>query len=139
MEHASNVFPAPGEPTSSTLCPPAAATSVKAVQPGLFEATGPQVNEVMAAGIKKITATPGKGRRSVQIDSPWGGAYFGYPKNVKPVPFTIEMGKGGVATINAPGFTEANKADYQAAVNAIVKFAVTRTNEQKEFNDKEGG
>ncbi len=34
--------------------------TVKAVQPGLFEVAGPRVNEVMGAGIQKITAALGR-------------------------------------------------------------------------------
>ena len=36
-----------------------------------------------------ITATPGKGSRSIHVHSQWGDSYFGWPKNVKPVAFTI--------------------------------------------------
>ena len=40
---------------------PAPATrTVKEVQPGLLEATGPRVHEAVGAGIQKITAAPGK-------------------------------------------------------------------------------
>ncbi len=111
----------------------APASSVKAIQPGLFEVAGPKVNEVIAAGINKITATPGKGFRSIAVESPWGASYFGWPKNVKPVPFTITTGKGGTATISAPGFTEANKGDYKAAIEAVVPFAIARTGDAKNW------
>jgi hypothetical protein len=110
----------------------AAPTTVKAVQPGLLEVAGPRVNEVVAAGIQKITATPGKGGRSIAVQSPWGNSYFGWPKNVKPVAFTIETGKPkGAATINAPGFTDANKADYRAAMEAVVPMAIAKTGDAK--------
>ena len=74
--------PAPG-------AAPAGAVKVKAVQPGLLEVTGPRVNEVVAAGIQKITATTGTGWRAISIQSPWGDSYLGWPKNLKPVAFTI--------------------------------------------------
>jgi hypothetical protein len=119
--------PAPAAAPAATA--PAAGT-VKAVQPGLFEVAGPRVQEVMAAGIQKITATPGKGRRSIAVQSQWGESYFGFPKNVKPVAFTIETGKpAGGATISAPGFTAANKADYKAAIEAVVPPAIRFTND----------
>jgi len=109
-----------------------APTTVKSVQPGLLEVAGPRVNEVVAAGIQKITATPGKGARSIAVQSPWGNSYFGWPKDVKPVAFTIETGKPkGAATINAPGFTDANKADYRAAMEAVVPVAIAKTGDAR--------
>jgi hypothetical protein len=111
---------------------PAPARMVKAVQPGLVEVAGPRVNEAVVAGIQKITATPGKGARSIETRSPWGNIYFDFPKDVKPVAFTIEAGKsGGTATISAPGFTEANKADYKAAIDAVVPMAISKAQAQK--------
>ena len=123
--------PAPAAAKAPAATAPATGT-VKAIQPGLFEVAGPRVNDVMAAEITSITATPGKGGRSIHVRSPWGDSYYGWPKNVKPVPFTIEVGKpAGGATISAPGFTEANKADYKAAIEAIVPFAIASTNASK--------
>ena len=81
-------FGAIGSNAQTTAPAPAAkavaAGTVKAVQPGLFEVAGPRVDEVVAAGIQKITATPGKGGRSIVVQSPWGYSYFGWPKNMKP-------------------------------------------------------
>ena len=130
--------PAPAAAKAPAATAPAAtapaAGTVKAVQPGLFEVAGPRVNEVMAAEITSITATPGKGRRSIHVTSPWGDSYYGWPKNVKEVPFTIEVGKpAGGATISAPGFKEANKGDYKAAIDAIIPFAITSTNASKSW------
>jgi len=111
-----------------------AAGTVKAVQPGLVEVAGPRVNEAIAIGITKITATPGKGWRSIVVQSPWGYSYFGWPKNMKPIAFTVDMGKPpGGATISAPGITEANKADYRAAIQAIVQHAIVSTKQNREF------
>ena len=64
--------------------------SIKAVQPGLFEVAGPRVSEALAAGITKIVAAPGKGGKSIEVESPWGFIYFDWPKDVKPVAFTIK-------------------------------------------------
>ena len=132
--------PAPAKaPAKAAVTAPAAGT-VKAVQPGLFEVAGPRVNEVMAAGIRKITATPGKGFRAIAVESPWGVSYHGWPNNLKPVAFTIEVGKpAGGATISAPGFTEANKTDYKAAIEAIIPFAVAGTRSAKAFSERPGG
>ena len=122
--------PAPG-------AAPAGAVKVKAVQPGLLEVSGPRVNEVVAAGIQKITATTGTGWRAIAIQSPWGDSYFGWPKNLKPVAFTITTNAatqpGGSATISAPGFSESNKADFKAAVEAIVTYAIARTEQNKRW------
>lgn len=118
--------------TAAPAKPAAPATTVKAVQPGLLEVSGPRVNEVVAAGIQKITAVPDKGNRSIQVQSPWGASRFDWPKGVKPVAFTIETGKPkGSATITAPGFTDANKADYKAAIDAVVPVAISKTNDNK--------
>jgi hypothetical protein len=122
---------APAAPAKAAAAAPAA-TTVKAVQPGLLEVSGPRVNEVVAAGIQKITATPGKGARAIAVQSPWGASFFAWPKDVKQVAFTIQTGKPkGGATITAPGFTDANKADYKAAIDAVVPMAIAKTNANK--------
>ena len=119
-------------PAKAPAATASAAGTVKAVQPGLIEVSGPRVNEVIAMGIQKITATPGKGMRSITVQSPWGYSYFGWPKYLKPVSFTIETGKpAGGATISAPGFNDANKADYKAAIEAIVPHAISTTQQNK--------
>jgi len=108
---------------------PAAAPTrtVKELQPGLLEVTGPRVNEAVVAGIAKITATPGKGGRAIEVQSPWGNSYFSWPKDVKPVAFTIvHAKKTGAVTVSAPGFSEATKADYKAAVDAVIPIAIAK-------------
>jgi hypothetical protein len=110
--------------------------SIKAVQPGLFEVAGPRVNEALAAGLTKITAAPGMGGKSIYVESPWGPIYFGWPKDVKPVAFTIQTGKAGgkAAEISAPGFTEGNKGDYKAALDAVIPMAISKAQAQKTQN-----
>jgi hypothetical protein len=116
--------------TNAQTAPAAPPTrTVTAVQPGLLEVTGPHVNDVYGAGIQKITASPG---RTIAVQSPWGNIHFDWPKDVKPVAFTIETAKNGGVTISAPGFTEANKADYKAAIEAVVQMAMTKAQAQKE-------
>jgi len=123
--------PAPGKAPAATA---PAAGKVKAIQPGLFEVAGPRVNDVIAAEITSIIATPGKGGRSILVRSPWGDSYYDFPKSVKPVPFSIKVGTPpGGATISAPGFTEANKADYKAAIDAIIPFAISSTKASKSW------
>ena len=131
--------PAPAPAKAPAAMAPGGGT-VKAVQPGLIDVAGPRVNEVIAAGIEQITATPGKGRRSIAVQSQWGDSFYGWPKNVKPVAFTIQVGKpAGGATISAPGFKEANKADYQAAIEAVVKKAIAFTNDSKQWMEGSQG
>jgi len=122
--------------------PPAAtpARTVKAVQPGLLEVTGPRVSEALGAGLTKVTATPGKGAKSIYAESPWGPIYFDWPKDVKPVAFTVTTGKAGgsAAEISAPGFTDANKGDYKAALDAVIPMAISKAAAQKAQKTKGG-
>jgi hypothetical protein len=121
---------------AQTPAPAPAAGTVKAIQPGLFEVAGPRVSEVAAAGIQTITATPGQGGRSIHVHSPWGDSFYGWPKNVKPVAFTITVGKPvGGATIDAPGFKEANRADYKTAIEAILPWAIKSTKDSRYWLD----
>ena len=107
--------------------------SIKAIQPGLFEVAGPRVLEASAAGLTKITAAPGMGGKSIYVESPYGPIYFDWPKDVKPVAFTIDMSKGtgGTAEISAPGFNDGNKGDYKAALDAIIPLAISKSAAQK--------
>ena len=104
--------------------------SVKAIQPGLFEVAGPRVNEALAAGLTKIVADPGKGGKSIYVESPWGPIYTDWPKDVKPVAFTIEL-KGTAAEISAPGFNDGNKGDYKAPLDAVIPMAISKAQAQK--------
>ena len=132
--------PAPAAAPAKAAATAPAAGTVKAVQPGLFEVAGPRVNDVIGAGIQKITATPDKGGRAIAVQSPWGFSYHPWPKTLKPVTFTIDVGKPmGGATISAPGYTEANKADYKAAIDAIIPYAIARTQDAKSFAERPGG
>ena len=120
--------------TAPAAAPP---RTVKELQPGLLEVTGPRVNDAVAAGIAKLTATPGKGGRSIEVQSPWGNSYFGWPKDVKPVAFTIvHAKKTGAVTVSAPGFTEATKADYKAAVDAVIPMAIAKPQAMKDSKTK---
>lgn len=121
-----NAQPTPATPHART---------VKAVQPGLLEVTGTRLDEANKAGIVKITATPGKGLRSIEVQSPWGNSYFNWPKDVKPVAFTIEPSKTKTGTVmfSAPGLTEANKEDYRAAVDAVVPRAISMAQAMKKL------
>jgi hypothetical protein len=107
----------------------AAGNTVKTIPAGVLQVTGPRVNDVYGAGIQKITATPEK---AIQVQSPWGHISFGWPNDVKPVAFTIVTARNGGVTISAPGFTEANRADYKAAIDAVVAMAIDKAQAQKQ-------
>ncbi len=95
---------------------------------------GPRVNDVIAVGIQKITATPGKGGRSIAVQSPWGNSYWGWPKNVKPVAFTIETGKPRAARRSArPASRRPAKADYRASIEAVVPLAIASTKQSRNW------
>lgn len=104
----------------------------------LNEIVSPRGNELTAAGIQKITATTNKNARAIRVDSPWGASYFAWPKNVKPVAFTIETSKGGTAVVRAAGYSEANKADYKAAIDAIIPIAKQQTENNKAAKEHRG-
>ena len=129
-------------PTSAQTAPPGTPPTgrVKAVQPGLFEVAGPHVDAVVAASIRSITATPGKGWKSVAVEAPpWGASYFAWPKGLPQVAFTITTGgPGGTATISAPGFTVAKKDDYKAAIEKISLIAIDKTNQDRRLMEGSG-
>ena len=111
---------------------PKAPPRIFAAQPGLLAVTGGRVEEAADAGIQRITAKAAKDKRSIQVYSPWGHIYFGWPQGVEPVAFTIDVAKGGgSAKISAPGFSEATKDDYKAAVDAVVTMAIEKASAQK--------
>jgi hypothetical protein len=113
------------------VAPPPPA-KITAAQPGLLEVSDGRVRDAVGAGIQRITTKASNDRRAVEISSPWGHIYSAWPQGVKPVAFTIETAKGGTsAKISAPGFTEANKADYKAAVDAVVTMAIDKASAQK--------
>jgi len=121
--------------TAAPASKPAPAGTVKAVQPGLFEVAGPRVNDVISAGITSITATPGKGVRSIHVRSPWGDSFFAWPKNLPQVAFTVTAGKpAGSATISAPGFTAAKRDDYRKTIEAIAARAIRVTQDNMRWS-----
>ena len=65
-----------------------------------------------------------------------GSIYFDWPKDVKQVAFTVETTSADSATISAPGFTEANKAEYRAAFDAVVPLAISKAKAQRDGKTK---
>jgi hypothetical protein len=67
------------------------------------------------------------GRQLSRSQTGYGPVYFAWPKNGTPMAFVIEVGKGGALTVRADGYTEADKARYAAAIEAVIPEAVRRT------------
>ncbi len=91
----------------------------------------PRASELADAGVQKITARTGKDALDIQVLTEYGPAYFGWPKNVTPVPFEIAVGTGNAVTVNANAYAEANKARYAAAFDAVIPWALVQANDLK--------
>lgn len=107
----------------------AASAAVDTV-PALSELVGSRAAEMQAAGIRSIGARIGKGRRDIQIETQYGYAYVAWPKNVTPIEFAIYLKVGATvyATVYAADYTEADKARYAAAFDAIIPEAIRQAN-----------
>ena len=101
--------------------------SARASPAALAPLVAPHATELNSVGIQRIVTRTGKQRRDIQVLTGYGPVYFAWPKNVTPVVFVIEVGKGGALTVRADGYTEANKASYSAAFDAVIPEAVRRT------------
>jgi hypothetical protein len=99
-------------------------------QAALTGHVAPRTAELGAVGIQKISARTGMHRRDIQVLSQWGTIYFPWPKDVKPAPFELEVGKAGAA-VRAPGYTDADRARYTAAIDAVLPIAIRRADEAK--------
>jgi len=110
---------------------PAAAATATPLQPELVPLIAPRAAELSSAGIQKIAARTDKKRRNIQVLTTYGPIYFGWPKNVTPVTFEIEVGTGSAVTVRAKGDIEANKARYAAAFDAIVPVALRQARDAK--------
>lgn len=93
-------------------------------EPTLSAIVAPQAAQLQAAGIKSILTRTGKGRRDVQVQTQWGTAYFGWPKNVAPALFEIYITNKGAAEVFTEKYSEATKARYAAAFNAVIPEAI---------------
>ena len=108
--------------------PAAAGSSAEAKAEAVFAAlaplVGPHSGQLAAAGVQKVVARTGKGRRDIQILTRWGPAYIPWPKDVTPVTFEIYIAAENRLDVTAEGYTEANKARYAAAFDAVLPQAV---------------
>ncbi len=88
----------------------------------------PHAAELSAAGVQKVVARTGKQKRDIQIVTEWGPTYFPWPKDVTPVTFEIYVESANALDVSADGYTEANKARYAAAFDAVLPQAVRSAN-----------
>jgi hypothetical protein len=98
------------------------------LQPGLVALVAPRDAELRAAGVTQIIARTGKARRDIQVLTDYGPSYLGWPKNVAPVTFEIYFNTNAPTTAFAHEYSEANKAKFQAALDAIAPLAVRAAN-----------
>ncbi len=112
--------------------PAAAAGSAEAQAAATFEAlapiVAPRTAELSAAGVQKVVARTGKNKRDIQVFTKWGPAYFSWPKDVTPVTFEIYVESPNAFDVSAAGYTDANKARYAAAFDAVLPLAVRSAN-----------
>lgn len=94
------------------------------VQPGLAALVASRDAELRAAGVEQILARTDKGRRDIQVLTTWGPSYFPWPKNVKPVAFEIYFNTNGQTDAFAHDFSDATRATFRAALDAIVPQAI---------------
>jgi hypothetical protein len=105
-----------------------APTQAEATLAALSPIVAPSTAELSTAGVQKIVARMGKGKRDIQVLTQWGPAYLAWPKNVTPVTFEIYIEAPDAFDVIAPGYSDANKARYAAAFEAVFPPAVRSAN-----------
>jgi hypothetical protein len=93
-------------------------------QPALASLLEARAPELAAADVQRIVARSGRPGLDIQVLTSWGASYFGWPRGVAPVAFEVDVGGPQALTIRADGYSEANRARYAAAFDAIVPEAV---------------
>ena len=94
------------------------------VQEALIALVSPRGAELSSIDINRIVARTGERNRDIQVITTHGPVYFGWPSNVTPVEFVIDVGDGGDVNVRAAGYSEENKARYAAALDAVLVEAV---------------
>ena len=100
-------------------------------QPALSVLVAPRASELDDAGVQRIIARSGNSPLDIQVLTQYGPAYFGWPTNVAPVPFEIAVGAGNAVTVDASDYSEANKARYAAAFDAVIPRALAQASNLK--------
>ena len=106
----------------------AARTQAEVTWDALAPLVGPHTAALSAAGVEEVVARTGKNRRDIQVVTKWGPAYFPWPKGVTPVTFDIYVKAPNAFDVTADGYSEANKARYAAAFDAVLPQAVRSAN-----------
>jgi len=120
--------------TSGTAFAQAAAPKKAAPPPAqvaLSQHVAPRAAALSSSGIQTISARTGRNQRDIQVLGQYGTIYFGWPKGIAPAPFELEVGKGGAPTVRAAGYTDADRARYTAALDAVLPQAIKRAEEAK--------
>ena len=107
----------PAVPTSRA----ASAAPAQAALASLLSARGAELSSI---DINRIAARIGQRNRDIQVMTTHGPVYFGWPADVTPVEFVIDVGEGGAFSVRISGYDEANNARYAAAINAVLAEAV---------------
>ena len=97
--------------------------AAQTVQPGLLALAQPRLAELRAAGVKQIVGRTA-GRNNVQVLTTWGAAYVRWPKDVKPVAFELYLNTDGTNAAFASEFNDATRAQYAAALDALIPAAL---------------
>jgi len=105
-----------------------AQTQAEATWAALSPLVGPHTAALSSAGVEEVVARTGKNKRDIQVLTKWGPAYFPWPKGVTPVTFDIYVKAPNAFDVTADGYTEANKARYAAAFDAVLPQAVRSAN-----------
>lgn len=100
---------------------PAPDTSAQQELASRIKTRGP---ELSAIDINRIVARTGEGHRDIQVMTSFGPVYFGWPSNVTPVAFVIDVREGDALLVRVPGYSEENNARYAAAIDAVLREAV---------------
>ena len=116
------VLAAPG--WTQQPAPAPAPTRADATFAALAPIVGPRTAELSGAGVQKVVARTGKGKRDIQVLTQWGPTYFPWPKGVTPVVFEIYVEAPNKFDVTADGYTDAAKATYVAAFDAVLPQAV---------------
>lgn len=125
---AAAAFAAPAWAQQTAAAGGSAQTQAEMAWAALSPLVGPHTAALSAAGVTDVIARTGKNKRDIEVLTKWGPAYFAWPKGVTPVTFAIYVEAPRKFDVTADGFTEANKALYAAAFDAVLPQAVSSAN-----------
>jgi len=103
--------------------PAAPPSQADAAWNALSPLAAPYVAQLHAAGVEKVTARTGHGRRDIQVLTRWGPAYFGWPTGVTPAAFVLSVDGPSTIDLSAPNYTPALRPNYKTAFDAVLPQA----------------